>query len=373
MKKRISSTITLFIGLFPCLVSAQHVLQSALNLPRAGDEIIKQQVQYKDPGRSGENVIWDFGQLQTVNDEYTLTYSEPYLIRDSIYILGKDTIPVPELSDDNLFIGTEHYTMYYYRFSDSCLWALGHENAATLLQYDPPLLSGVFPQNYKDSRTSAYRSRGLYSGSVPFETEGTVKIEADACGMMILPSGDTLKQVMRTCSLLSFSELLMTEAGDSVTVHTRQETFRWYSKGYRYPIFETIRNIVARDSTETGHFETAFFFPPQEHYYLAEDEENLALREEEENFDTWEGLSYNIFPNPVKYVPLELELYLPRTATVRIQIRNTMGLIALDENRGTYPVGICNFQFDLHALPTGNYILDVWLDERLISEIIMKR
>jgi hypothetical protein len=360
----------------PGILSAQFVLKKALNAPRPGDVIIKQQVKYKDPGRAGENVIWNFGTLQSVNDEYTLTYSEPYLIRDSIYILGMDTIPVSELSDDYLFTGTEHYTMYYYRFSDSCLWTLGHENAATVLQYEPPLLTGVFPMNYKDSRTAAYGSRGRYSGSIPFETAGKMQIEADAVGMMVLPSGDTLKQVMRTQSLQTFSEHLLTETGDSVTVNTLMETYRWYSRGYRYPIFETVRNVVSRDSTETQRFETAFFYPPQEHYYLEEDTENLSVLDSLANIaadlDPWAGLNYNIFPNPVKTF-LELELYLPKTANIHIQLRSNMGLIILDEQKGLYSTGFCHFQFNLSAVPIGNYILDVWLNEKLISEIIMKR
>ncbi|MDR1369134.1 MAG: T9SS C-terminal target domain-containing protein [Dysgonamonadaceae bacterium] len=368
----------LLLTAVPGMLPAQHILRSELNLPRGGDEIVKQQVQYKDPGRSGENVIWNFGQLQSVNDEYTLTYSEPYLIGDSIYIMGMDTIPVSELSDDYLFTGTEHYTMYYYRFTDSCLWTLGHENAATLLQYNPPLLSGVFPMKYGESHIATYGSQGVYSGSVPFEMEGAVKIEADAFGMMLLPSCDTLKQVMRTSALQTFSELLLTEAGDSVTVNTRLETCRWYSKGYRYPIFETIRNIVSRDSTETGRFETAFFYPPQEHYYLDEDEENLAQLEEAENGEenesgTWKGLSYNIFPNPAKSF-LEVELYLPRPATVRIQLRTTMGLIVKEENRGLVQAGeICHSLLDVYTLPVNDYILDIWLDDYLINQVILKR
>jgi hypothetical protein len=377
MRKCLYKLVSL-LSVIPGMLPAQHVLRSELNLPRVNDVIVKQQVQYKDPGRSGENVIWNFGQLESINDEYTLTYSAPYLLRDSIYILGRDTIPVSELADDYLFTGSEHYTMYYYRYSGSCLWTLGHENAVTLLQYAPPLLSGVFPMKYGESRAAVYSSRGLYSGSVPFETEGKAQIEADAFGMMILPSGDTLKQVMRTSALRTFSEQLLTEAGDSVTVHTRQETCCWYSKGYRYPVFETIRNIVSRDTTETGRFETAFFYPPQEHYYLDEDEENLALqekseKEEENTSDPWKGLSYNIFPNPAKLF-LEVELYLPRPASVRIQLRTTMGLTVKEENRGLVPAGeISRSLLDVYTLPVDDYILDIWLDDYLISQVILKR
>jgi hypothetical protein len=367
--------IFLLLGI-PGILAAQHVLQSELNLPRMGDEIIKQQVEYKDPGRSGENVIWNFGQLQSINNEYSLVYSEPGLIGDSIYILGLDTIPASEIIPGDLWIGAEHNTLYYYRFADSRLWTLGHENATTILQYSKPLLSGVFPVHYQDVHTNTYTSKGLYSSSIPFENAGSIRLEADAYGMMVLPSGDTLRNVMRTQAIRSFSETLPTAEGDSVTLNTQQENYQWYSKGYRYPIFETMRTVFMEDSTEIDRFETAFFYPPQEHFYLDDDEENLAILESEtdENtpIDPWAGLSYNIFPNPVKTF-LDVELYLPRQAHIRIQLRNTMGNIFLNEEKGNYPVGICSFRFDAYAYPVGNYIIDIWLDDHLISGIIMKR
>jgi hypothetical protein len=156
------------------------------------------------------------------------------------------------------------------------------------------------------------------------------------------------------------------------------ETYRWYSRGYRYPIFETVRNVVFRDSTETQRFETAFFYPPQDHYYLEEDEENRTLPEENETgenngSDPWAGLSYNIFPNPAKSF-LEVEIYLPHTAVVRIQLRTTMGVIVKEENKGFVQAGaISHSLLDVNTLPVNDYILDIWLDDYLISQVILKR
>jgi hypothetical protein len=50
-----------------------------------------------------------------------------------------------------------------------------------------------------------------------------------------------------------------------------------------------------------------------------------------------------------------------------------MGLLAVDVNKGYHPAGTYSFQLDAFNLATGNYILDIWLDDHLISEIIMKR
>jgi hypothetical protein len=361
----------------PMSIFAQHILTEKLNLPRSGDAIVKQQVAYKDPGRAGENVIWNFGNLESINSEYSLKYSAPYPVADSMYIMGRDTFFVDEFTEnDYLFIGTEHRTRYYFRYSDSCIWTLGYENAATFLHYDTPLLTSKYPLQFGDAYTHPYNTSAIYSKTVPYHETGTASLAADAYGMMLLPSGDTLRNVIRTKAVQAHGEPMLTTEGDSMMLNTFFETYKWYSSGYRYPVFETLRTIVYKDSMETDRYETAFFYPPQEHYYLEDDAENLSvlnsLTHEEAEADPWAGLNYNLFPNPVKTL-LEIELYLPKAANVHIQLRSNMGLIVLDEQKGIYPVGLSSFQFNLSAAPVGNYILDMWLDEKLISKIILKR
>lgn len=177
--------------LTPIIASAQIVQR--YNSPRAGDEIIKQQVEFKEPGREGENVIWDFGKLKTINTQYSLAYSAPDLLENSYYILGRDTI---QANNDSIqyLIGTEHSTMYYLQVQNNSLSVLGHENATTSLKYIPSLLSITYPINYNEAHQKPYQSKGLYSCRIPFESLGEVKQTADAYGIMILPSGDTLKK-----------------------------------------------------------------------------------------------------------------------------------------------------------------------------------
>ncbi|MDR0863661.1 MAG: T9SS type A sorting domain-containing protein, partial [Candidatus Symbiothrix sp.] len=199
------------------------------------------------------------------------------------------------------------------------------------------------------------------------------RIEADAYGKMLLPSKDTLNQVLRVKTVQTILENDSLKEGGNQSAKMRIVTCRWYSRGYRYPVFETIRSINLQDSVKEV-FNTAFFYPPQEQYYL-QDEANLAVLDslQNANLDPWAGLTYNIYPNPVKTTPLNVELYLPQPATVRVQVRNTMGTILIDKTQGKYPVGICNFQLNLQGIPTNNYILDIWLNDHLISYTIMKR
>lgn len=70
------------------VLSLYAQLNADHNSLRSGDVIIKQQVQYKDPGKVGENLLWDFSELELINDQYELVYSDAPLIGDSIYVMG---------------------------------------------------------------------------------------------------------------------------------------------------------------------------------------------------------------------------------------------------------------------------------------------
>jgi hypothetical protein len=377
MKKQLISVFLLFIF---GAVAAQHNLQSSLNIFRTGDIITKQQVEYKDPGRSGKNVLWDFSRLDVVNEEYELAFSS---------------------YDGNVITGMEHQTQYHYVLQNDSLLLWGFENPTTFMRSRQPELLLQFPVNYGDTVGSYYYGHGKYGDRLEVDMMGSIETGADAYGMMILPSKDTLKQVLRTHTVkyivedmrpisdqyydklkspLMISPDSIEERLSADSVFFVVETFRWYEKGYRYPVFETVRSWEQYKEHENSEFlATAFFYPPQEHYYLDDDEENRAILDgaaSENNdavIDPWEGLTYNIYPNPVKTTPLSVELYLPQAAQIRVQLRNTMGLIALDVDKGSQSTGIYNFQVETSGLPVGNYVLDVRLNEKTVSEIIMKR
>jgi hypothetical protein len=375
MKK--TDVIFLLLWGFPAFLPAQHSLQSRLNMFRPEDAIVKQQVEYKEPGRTGANVLWDFSRLNVVNDEYELIYSA---------------------YNDTVITGTEHLTNYHYALQNDSLLLWGFENQTTKLRNVQPELLLKFPFHYGDTTSSYYYAHGKYGNRLELDAMGSLETVADSYGMMILPSKDTLKHVLRTHTLKYIAEDTrpiddnyyekmehpLNLSSDSIRYRIQNdsavfvvETFRWYEEGYRYPVFETVRSWEQYSDTADYEFlATAFFYPPQEHYYRAEDADNLSLLASESDSvaDPWAGLSYNLYPNPVKNVNLNVEIYLPKSAQrVLVQLRSTMGLIISDQNLGAYSEGMLNFQVDTWHLPVGNYILDIWLDEKLISEIIMKR
>jgi hypothetical protein len=360
------------------------------NAPRGGDEIIKQRVEYKDPGRDGENVIWDFGQLLSVDPEYTLTYYDIPPFNDSTYLVLRDSIPVTEIMYGDLMAGVEHYTAYYYRVIEDTLFTIGFENPVVLMKHKPPLLTIPFPFGYGQEAECEYHSNGFYSSREPVDTEGHIFLLADAHGKMVLPSGDTLGHVLRVKSLQTIENADTTLTEEQPRLKMETETYRWYAKGYRYPVFETIRTFDISDTAKTEIFATAFFYPPLEHYYLVQDSANLAVLDslwsitltEPNGYDGGDegnpepphnlNLRYNYYPNPVRDI-LKVEYYFEADATVTIMLFDINGIPLYNISKGELRKGIYIDEIDFTSLSAGSYVLRLNVGGEIVSGIVMKK
>lgn len=372
-----------------CWVTAQ--ISHIYNGIRSGDEIVKQQVAYKDPGRAGDHVIWDFSELHAVNPEYKLAYDLPRVVQDTLYILGRDTFYVKDFPNGELLVGTEHSTMYYYRIADDRLLLLGYENPLNLFRYTFPVVSAAYSLKSGQKLSGNYRSEGLYSGKEEMQSEGMFCIEDDARGMLILPSGDTLSDVTRQKMVRTAKTPVRINTSGNAGQKSEDlclefENYKWYVRGYRYPVFETSRSFTVRDTVRTQTFATAFFYPPQEHYYLDEDEMNLALADSIRNQkisnrepnvpDTpGKGLSalvYNFFPNPV-VTALNIEYLLKSDSDISIALYDASGKILTELSYPGKQSGFYVDKLDCSVYPTGDYILRFRIDGEVVSEKIFKR
>lgn len=376
----------LFIPLFILSIPALGQLNADYNHFRPGDVLVKQQVEYKDPGESGQNQLWDFSKLKNINEEYTLTYSSPPLQGDSIYILGDAHFYKKKVWKDELVIATEHNTMYYYHLSNDSLLQLGHENSSIKLTYTKPMVMMHYPLDYGQTIFSNYQTKGLYSETVPVQSFGNVLIMADSYGKMILPTGDTINSVLRvkTTQTIMQPNGLSNNIDINSTKGSLLETYRWYTKGYRYPIFETVRNVNISDSTEI--FSTAFFFPPQEHLYIDTDTKNMALLEEMWDMENEKKIQEEqakmvaiddilickIYPNPVE-TNLHLEYTMKQDAKVSFELYSIDGMLIRGIKSKQLNVGTYTNDIDCMDLTPRVYILKISANNISMKEVIIKK
>lgn len=276
-------------------VFAQPYIDKARNMYRDGDRLIEHQTDFSDFGTAGKDAVWNLDGMKTIKKKHTVTYKSVPLFQNRVSC-------------------TECGTRYYYDLRFDSLPVTGYENNLTKMDYDVPELSLLFPMHYGDSIGGCYSGRGRYCDKISLRSFGKYAVKADASGILILPDGDTLRHVLRihtermTYRLFYPADSVKNDSlkaftADSVEKYMtlksntliRQDYYRWYAAGYRYPVLEAVTT-----GTASGKASSTYYYPPSEQQYLSLDDENKTLREktdEEGNVGKKDGSNVN----PVDY------------------------------------------------------------------------
>lgn len=384
----LSKLFLLCFFLIPVSVFAQTFLKKEYNMFRGEDVIIKQQVKYKNPGRAGANVLWDFGKQEAINEKYKLSYTQS--------------------EGDSAVTGCEHNTLYHYLLRNDSLYSLGYENPTTLINNQRPELLLTFPFSYQKRIEGYYYGTGNYCRRLDLTAQGKTVTWGDAYGMIILPNGDTLQHVLRVRSLKMIAEKMLPYVQkdsiiqpvvniDSINYHLNNdsvymqvETYRWYADGYRYPIFETVESITYKNQKPLKHFNTAFFYSPDKHSYLNNDPKNLARLDEIEkenkgskgassgndnssgNNPNKELINYNVYIEKGSN-KISIEYNLNQQSDVTISLYDMQGRLLINYPKTKYPEGFYQEAIALDGFQLGEYLLRIVVNDRVYGEKIIKQ
>ena len=372
LKRGYLTLVALWIILpFPDPVSAQTVVSKPCNAMRPGDCLVKQQVEYKDPGREGENVLWNFSEQQLLDEHYRVNY---YGVADS------------------LLLGQEQGTLYHYLSGGDSLLLARVESRTTLIDNRKPELVLIYPIAYGDRYEDYFHGNGDYGDRLFITARGKVTVKADACGVLLLPQGDTLRNVLRIRHVKNISEQMVPypfiQPGDTVyspdsieahlsgdTLHMQVETYRWYAPGWRYPVFETVSNRFILHGQPKEYSRSSFYYKPVDQYYgldsdpenqMARDEEQARLREAREKTqqnEPPEGKSREIIDYEVTLSDdnnvLNVEYCLNEDAEVSFLLFDMQGRQWSSRQSGRQPPGFYRTTFSLSGLPPGEYTLRI--------------
>ena len=363
--KKIYSMLLLCSISFGLYAQPSLVLTAERNAFRAGDELQKQQVVFRDPGSSGRNLTWDFRHLQVINDEYTLRFFIP----DSAYM--------------HIICGLEHRTRYYYSLLNDSLWAIGFQNATTFMKYTKPELRMVFPFTFGDVLYSYFEGTGEYGRRLHLSVRGTTRVKADAEGELILPN-QTVARALRVHTRRHYTETRVSprplnhpqgDFGAEDNMEIILDTYSWYAQGMRYPVFQSIRTSLLTNGADTTVFETSFYFPP------IEQQTQTACP-----FDGWEDEDFldelmgiyavftevSLLPNPVIDI-LHISYRLTRDARVRFSLHNNLGVRMIETTTMHQSKGYHRIPLNMAGFMTGVYTLYVHVDDMIMSLNVIKR
>lgn len=351
--KRIKTLISVIFCAF--CVYAQNIpsLTDDMNLPQAGDVLVKQQVEYKDAGIYGQGVVWDFMFLQPVNMEYKVEYF------------------YPDSADFSLICGQEPDARYYYRKQNDSLLAVGFENNTSIMTYHRPELKLKFPLNFGDTLYSGFEGSGQYGRRAPMYVKGYTRVKYDAEGIMKTPDFPDGIPAYRTHTRRYYTQAMR----DSLQV--KIDTYSWYVSRNRYPVFESIETKIVRftdfydgsqQENDTTVFKTSFYYPPgeQTNIYAEQTGQSQQLTDATSVFTEagWQ-------PNPV-VENLFVDYKLTRDAKVWFSVHTNAGIPVTQTPPQNLQAGYNQTVIPMSGLPVGTYSVYVHIDDMIIMQTIIK-
>jgi len=340
------------------MAQTSQKLTTTCNAYRAGDNIVKQQIEFKDPGSSGKDLIWDFSVVQPINEEYSLKY-----------ILRKK-------NDSTNICGKEHNTRYYYRQQKDSLQAVGFENSTTFMEYKVPELRMHFPYVYGDTLFSTFEGVGEYCHRIPLAVKGYTRVLADAEGELKLPDFETVKKALRVRTLRHY-----TETGKD-SLEMTLDTYSWYAAGIRYPVFESIKTTLSKKGdkkdekgesmNDTTVFTTSFYYPPEKQTNQVQSDPIPATTNDVLLGAAAVFTEAQLMPNPV-VDNLFINFKLTRAAKVWFTVHNNTGIPLCQTTAENLTEGTNSTTVSMGSLITGVYSLYVHVDDMVMRMNVVKK
>lgn len=349
---------------------ARSQLKRELNLPRAGDELMKEQVVFCEAGETGENQTWNFSNLKLIDDAYIVHF----FTRNDWKIIGAENgkLAFLEILGDSLLTG-------------------GYETPSNLVKYRQPGLLLRFPLAYGAESNGRYEGRGKHHDRLESVVSGEIRTTADATGSLILPANDTLYNITRVhirktenIRHIPISSVFSIDSpvNDSLFSAVKPEiittdTYQWYEEGYRYPVFETIETYRNDLPEKILLSRDAYFYHPAEQAYLPEDTANQVVLERKQaarkaKIIEKEGniLSFACYPNPVRD-RLEIELTLRQAVAVNVSLWDMQGRL-VKRFPSKSPDTHYRVTMDVQAVPQGYYVVKASAGGEAVSEKVVK-
>ena len=257
MKRPQAAILTLAIlAIMPALpcFSQPRLLETEHGL-RAGDSLTVQVVEQFSPGVPGRGRIWDLSGVGTISESPAWCYAED----------GGMTVSCLD-------------ALFHYTADGGTLRLAGFENRRALASFHAPLPVLRWPVSYGDSLLSDITGGAVWCERTFMTVRGTASSRADAYGTLILPGGDTLRNVMRIHSrrqvrlheidsVRTWDALRrMTPAALAPSPDTPDETheaYLWLAPGCRYPVAALLSY-----GTPRGSGTAALLCPPAVQYAM---------------------------------------------------------------------------------------------------------
>lgn len=325
------------------------------NAPRGGDAIKKKVVEYFEPGNSGNNIVWDFRDVEpTRATELTE------------YFIGLDS----------LLWGTNSASICRFRLNSDSLQLLSYETPYQRIDYTQPITLLTYPYAYGYTMSNNYEGTGLYCQKHVVKNRGTMIAEIDGTGSIITIDSDTLLNVVRLHSIRTSSVCMYSQSDtlyeDSTNIKQEiQETNQWYVRGYRYPLYETSSISYYDNLEQVSCIQKAYVYSPDEQF-MPEDPENKKILEKIQKEKDGERtiIHYTVSNNGSV---LQVSYTLDSDASINSIVCNNLGMVYGRQVANQHAGSGYQLSFDISSLPRGEYVLYINVNGKVYNEKFEKK
>lgn len=252
-------------GMTPTQLWAQNVISVEANAMRENDKITYRSMCFSTPGEIGENCLWDFTNVDKLEEKYNIQYTRDGSLNGIHQHIGQGI---------NSFVFKDGYCNQYM-----------HENRLAKIIYFNKKMVMKYPLAYGDSISSNFEGYGQYCGNHLIKVKGQVLIHADGKGNLTLPDGYVLNNVLRVYTVTTTSMGMNADYAETNSTKKQQEIeekYEWYCEGFRYPVYAIIQKTSFTNLEQVGSTQCAY-------QLLSEDFDCL-------NGTDTEGITTNVIP-----------------------------------------------------------------------------
>ena len=357
--------LSIILSVVNLTVSGQQINQPT-NCYCSGDILEKNQVTVKGFSLNGSNGVWSLEDADISKKVYSTEYTDEH---DTIMML-------------------ERGNRTYYNIGNGAVSIIGSENPQELISYDMPETWLKFPMQKGDSIIGYFNGTGRYCDHLFMRRFGTYKTKADAVGKLVLPEGDTLRNVIRlhteryVGTIVTPIDTIKTDIPaftvDSIIAHmipdtarVREDVYRWYADGYRYPVLEAKTICIGNEKLS----EEIYYCPPEEQTALY-DEENKQVRERQKA-DEQRANSPDVSRSPISRSEVtvngqtvSVSFDLQEEATVKGLICTISGVVQHQQSQHFSAGTGRQLEFNCSNLRKGEYVLYLNVNNQVTSHVV---
>lgn len=299
---------------------------------------------YVEPGKSGNNIVWDFTKLEVNNDFLGL-------IHDSY--VSKCSSLFPQCNT----VLEEFGTYFVFKSSQSSLEQYGvvTPTGQTQIVYSKPFIKMKYPFSFGSNFSGEFEGDYISNDKTIGHIKGTYSVKGDAQGKLKLPDGKEIDNAIRVKEVKSTKQTI-----NNVTTQTEDLTYRWYVSNHRFPVLVLIKSTSTLQNGKTSSYTKAAFNSNVVNSIANNDQLNNEIR-------------LDIYPNPYQG-KVTISYNLEKTSNVNISVYDITGKLVQVVTNDYEDAGVKTHYFSASAIgmPTGVYIIKLKIDNNEISRKILE-